>query len=395
MKIDRRKALHWLYLALFGVNVVAALALRPLRGRGGRKRIVLYGHKLNGNLLALYRQLEADPRFETVFLTMDPAYGRQLDAQRVNWRLAIAPRCAALLATVDVIVTSHGLHAAGLMVGRSDVKFADVWHGIPFKGFDADDFRVQHRYDEVWVASPLLRELYVTRYGFDGARVHATGYARTDRLVRRQEDAAALRRSLGLRDGPIVLFAPTWRQDDRGRSLYPFGLDEVAFLDALQAACRPHGATLVVRAHLNTQLAGTAHGGDRRAHGAPAKVVYLPHAQFPDTEALLLASDVLVCDWSSIAFDYLLLDRPTIFLDVPAPFRKGFSLGPEHRFGPVVGGLDALRERLEQALARPDDYRREFGARNAFERAAVYGEFADGRASERGVERLVRLVGRA
>ena len=28
----------------------------------------------------------------------------------------------------------------------------------------------------------------------------------------------------------------------------------------------------------------------------------------------------------SIAFDYLLLDRPTLFLDIPAPFKKGFSL---------------------------------------------------------------------
>lgn len=384
MKINRRNPLHWLYLVLFMANVLVALVLRPLLRRPPRRRrVVLYGHKLNGNLLGLYRQLERTPDFEAVFLTMDPAYGRELRAQGANWRLAIAPGCAVLLATADAVISGHGLHAISVMVGRSNLKFVDVWHGIPFKGFDADDFRVQHRYDEVWVSSPLLRDVYVQRFGFDAARVHATGYARTDRLVQRQDDVEALRRSLGLRDGPVVLFAPTWQQDDRGRSLYPFGLDEQTFLVALEQACGRHGATLVLRTHLNSPVAGQA---------PRESVVYLPHTAFPDTEALLLVCDVLVCDWSSIAFDYLLLDRPTLFLDVPAPFRKGFSLGPEHRFGPVVSDLDALRGRLEQALADPQGYRAEFGARHAAERAAVYGEFADGRAAERGVERLKRLV---
>jgi len=42
----------------------------------------------------------------------------------------------------------------------------------------------------------------------------------------------------------------------------------------------------------------------------------------------LLASDVLICDRSSIPFDHLLLDRPTLFRDLPAPSRNGFSLRP-------------------------------------------------------------------
>jgi CDP-glycerol glycerophosphotransferase (TagB/SpsB family) len=383
MKIDRRSPRHWLYLALFAANVLAALLLRPLRRRGPRRRIVLYGHKLNGNLLALYRRLASVPDYEVAFLTLDPAYARALAAQGANHQLATTPGCARWLATAAAVISDHGLHALGLMLGRSDLKFIDVWHGIPFKGFDADDFRVQHRYDEVWVASPLLRKLYTGRFGFDPARVHTTGYARTDRLVKPAADRSALRRQFGLGDGPVVLFAPTWQQDARGRSIYPFGLDAGAFLDALARTCRPHGATVVVRAHLNSALT------------APAResAVYLPHAQFPDTEALLLASDVLVCDWSSIAFDYLLLDRPTLFLDVPAPFRKGFSLGPEHRFGPVVSDLEALRQRLDQALGQPAAYRAEFGARHQAERAAIYGDFADGRAAERGAERLAQLLG--
>lgn len=382
MKVDRRNPLHWLYLALFAVNVLAALALRSMRRRGPRWRIVLYGHKLNGNLLALYRRLVSASDYEVTFLTLDPAYARTLATQGVNHQLAIAPGCARWLATAAAIISDHGLHSLELMLGRSDLKFIDVWHGIPFKGFDADDFRVQHRYDEVWVASPLLRDLYIGRFGFDPARVHTTGYARTDCLVKPDADRGALRRRFGLGDGPVVLFAPTWQQDERGRSIYPFGLDEGTFLDALVRACLPHGATVALRTHLNSPQTAAA---------TRESVVHLPHAQFPDSEALLLASDVLLCDWSSIAFDYLLLDRPTLFLDVPAPFRKGFSLGPEHRFGPVVSDMGALRQRLDQALGQPAAYRAEFGPRHEAERAAIYGEFADGRAAERGAERIAQL----
>ena len=88
--------------------------------------------------------------------------------------LASTPACARLLASANAIVSDHGLHAMQPLLSLSNLKFFDVWHGIPFKGFDADDFRVQHRYDETSVASPLLAELYVTRFRFDTVWLNVT-----------------------------------------------------------------------------------------------------------------------------------------------------------------------------------------------------------------------------
>src|SRR5690606_3728458 len=98
-------------------------------------------------------------------------------------------------------------------------------------------------------------------------------------------------------------------------------------------------------------------------------------------------------DWSSIAFDFLLMERPTVFLDVPAPFKKGFTLGPEYRFGAVVPDLGAMLHAIELALLAPDDYmaRHGAGARNA--RQEVYGGFADGNATRRCVGRLKAALG--
>jgi CDP-glycerol glycerophosphotransferase (TagB/SpsB family) len=383
MKIDKGNPSHWASLSLFGRNVVCAMGLRPFRRRRPKRQVVLYGHKLAGNLLAIYRHLKASAAdIDVVFLTMDKGYHRELSASGVCSILATSPACLGLLRRVDAVISDHGLHVMSPMLSLTDVKFFDVWHGIPFKGFDARDFRVQHRYDEVWVASPLLARLYVERYGFDAAKVKVTGYARTDRLVRRDEDTVAIKRRLGLDGsdvGKIVLFAPTWKQDANGRSIYPFGLSEQAFLGSLSTFAQSVEATFVIRAHLNT---GSG------ANDAWPRIEYRSHARFPDTEELLLISDILVCDWSSIAFDYLLLNRPTIFLDVAAPFAKGFSLGPEYRFGPVVSDIDTLLQMLECYVLQPPKYLLDFGERAEEVRRAVYNEFANGEAARSCVERL-------
>lgn len=396
MKIDKRNLGHWLLLLAFmAQGVLGLLGRLALRSRGGRRPdgivVVLYGHKLNGNLLAIHRYVVANPQLciRATFLTMDRGYARELAGQGVDVCEADGPGCARLLARADALISDHGLHSLQPFVGcfrRLGLRFFDVWHGIPFKGFDGQDFRVQHGYDEVWVASERCRRLYVERFGFPPGRVKVTGYARTDRLLRPEAEAGALRAALGLPgEGRLILFAPTWAQDASGRSLYPFGLDEQTFLRALTEVAGRHGATVLLRSHLNSGDVG-------RDGGLPAGVRALPSTRYPDTESILLVSDVLICDWSSIAFDYLLLDRPTLFLDVPPPFRKGFSLGPEYRFGEVAGDMDALLRSLEVCLGAPDRYWQTHRSRHADVMERVYGDVLDGRASERCVGRLVGCV---
>jgi CDP-glycerol glycerophosphotransferase len=121
----------------------------------------------------------------------------------------------------------------------------------------------------------------------------------------------------------------------------------------------------------------------------------LPGTRFPDTEAILLASDVLVCDWSSIAFDFLLLRRPTVFLDVPPPFRKGFSLGPEYRFGAIARDLPELMRQLETCVGEPEAYWRVHAGTYQSIRHQVYGDKADGHSAARCIARLQVRLGRA
>lgn len=385
MKIDKTNPAHWLCLCLFGINVLAALVLRPLFHRQRHpRRVILYGHKLSGNLLALQRYIQAHDADELTltFLTMDKRYARQQLRDGVHVAIATRPEAIALMIRADAVISDHGLHVMQWLVGRSSIRFFDVWHGFGFKGHARRDFRVLRHYDEVWVDSPLQARFYREQFGFDPAKVHATGYARTDRLVDRREDAAAIRRSLQLdtsEAGKLVLFAPTWKQDVATRSMYPFGLDAGSFIGALSALAQRTHSTIIVRAHLNTGMAAT---------GAFPRVVWIPSTDYPDTEAMLLASDVLVADWSSIVFDWLLLARPTVFLDVPPPFTHGHTLDASYRYGEVVDSLDQLCRVLEQYLVDPRAYQMAHADQVARTRKAVFGDCADGRAAARCVQRL-------
>ena len=392
MKIDKSNPRHWFSLLSFMLQAAMGLALRlarPFRREPLTTAVVLYGHKLNGNLLALHDHLIAHPSLglKPVFLSMDTGYCKTLQVQGVMACEASSAACAGLLARADVLISSHGLHSLQCLrwfYQRLGMRFIDVWHGIPFKGFDADDFKVQRKYSEAWMASPLLAQLYVNRFGFEPERLAVTGYARTDRLVTQNgKSAAALRRDVGAPEhGPLVLFAPTWVQDDKGRSIYPFGCSEAEFLQAISGVAARHGGTVLMRAHLNSGVVG----------GGGANVLSVPQSLFPDTEAVLLAADVLVCDWSSIAFDYLVLERPTIFLDVPAPFAKGFSLGPEYRFGPVVPSLAELVLQLDRVLGSPEYVHAELLPQLKVAKEAVYEGYADGLSAQRCAERLVKKL---
>jgi len=386
MKIDKSKPIHWIYLAIFLCNVVLALPLALLPRRKGKLRLVLYGHKLNGNLLAIHeeaQQTQAE-KFDSRFLTMDPAYYGLLVRGGTPCLLALNPIHVFRTALADAVVSDHGLHSLSPLLRIGRVKFIDVWHGIPFKGFDADDFRTQHQYDRILLPSELIKELYISKFGFRSDRLAITGYARTDRL--RHTPIAPPPLAKARADKPTartILFAPTWQQDDGSRNMIPFGIKQKEFFTRMQTLCKAENAVCVVRTHLNATPAEYFFGD---------RIVMCPASEYPDTEALLSCADVLICDWSSIAFDFLLLDRATLFLDAPPPFGKGFSLGPEYRFGFIIKSEEEFFATLKEICANSQIYWMRHSEECVEIKNEIYGPWADGHAATRCLEEIAATI---
>jgi CDP-glycerol glycerophosphotransferase (TagB/SpsB family) len=122
------------------------------------------------------------------------------------------------------------------------------------------------------------------------------GYPRNDVLAQATgDDVARAREKLGLQDGQVgILYAPTYREYDH---------DAVPVDDVLRLAeALPEDHVVLMRLHSFT-----------RGAVAPGRVVDAGAASVEDA---CLAADVLITDYSSIMFDYAVLDRP-IVIHVP------------------------------------------------------------------------------
>jgi CDP-glycerol glycerophosphotransferase len=385
MKIDKRNPQHWFLLVQQGIYALAAAVTRLILGKSKKPIVILYGHQLSGNLKALYMEWQSrfQDHFDCYFLSLDPQYSRTLDDQGVRVLRCGKFRDMLVVGRCSAMITDHGLHAMQPLITLTNIIFIDVWHGIPFKGFVPEDFRVQQRYDEVWVSSPLLKEIYQDKFGFNPEIVKDLGYARADKLFLRQPPDPQLRVKASVPVGhKVVLYAPTWQQDDSGREMFPFGESQDVFIKRLSEICDKHTATLVIRSHLNARIGSKAFENVR----------YCSMKDFPDAEALLQNTDVLICDWSSIAFDYLALDRPTVFLEVEPPFKNGFSLGKEYRFGKVATDMDTLCTTIGNLLENPEWYKSDQSSIHREITSAVYGGNSDGKSAEKQWGRLSELT---
>ncbi|WP_455353427.1 CDP-glycerol glycerophosphotransferase family protein [Streptomyces sp. SYSU K217416] len=239
-----------------------------------------------------------------------------------------------------------------------------TWHGTPLKRIgldlagsacaDAEYIATLERRAAQWsvlvspnrFSTPVLRRAF----GYTGD-VLECGYPRNDLLHAADRDkvAAAVRERLAIPDGKrIVLYAPTWREDrprQGGRYRPDPRLDFQLDLAAVERALGDDHVLLVRRHYL---VGGSVPG---RGRGFVRDV-----SRYPDAADLLLISDVLVTDYSSLMFDFAHTGRPMLFHTYDlAHYRdtlRGFCFDFEAQApGPLLADAAALTEALRSPAA--------------------------------------------
>ncbi|MFF6780340.1 CDP-glycerol glycerophosphotransferase family protein [Streptomyces sp. NPDC012510] len=239
------------------------------------------------------------------------------------------------------------------------------------------------RWDHSLVAN-LHSELVWSRAypcGFTSLR---TGSPRNDVLVNTGPDGGApVRERLGIPAGHIVvLYAPTPRDYRRGGHVERFDLARFA-ADLRRSLGEGH--TLVVRLHPSLAQ-GPARGfGLAELH---RRGVVVDATDEPHVEEVMLASDVLVTDYSALMFDYANLDRPIV---VHADDRDAFAAS-RGLYLDITADPPGHVSRSYRELAWLFDSGQWQDVESARLRAGFrerYCEFDDGRAAERVVRTLM------
>lgn len=276
----------------------------------------------------------ADRGEHAVWLTGSPAEDAEARRRGIPSARKGSLRGFWLTARAAVTVVTHGFGDVNRYAATGGV-IVQLWHGIPLKriGLDAPVTtqaplpgapavvrralghllamsyrRTQRRIRVLPAASEMVRGRLESAFGLPDDRVPVTGEPRVDVLSRgtdaeRRAFARARLTELvpGIGDRRIVLYAPTWRD----------GAPDPAVPDAAQAAAlrtvlTDAQAILLVRSHpLGAGDYAAALGAGGRMLGSDLVA---------DVTPLLPAVDVLITDYSSLAFDAALVPVPTLFL---------------------------------------------------------------------------------
>ncbi|MET0684244.1 MAG: CDP-glycerol glycerophosphotransferase family protein [Solirubrobacteraceae bacterium] len=275
---------------------------------------------------------------------------------------------------------------------RPDQVCVQTWHGTPLKrlGFDVSQLQGRVRKFEVdwpvrernWqyvlspsrFATPILRDAYRLQ-----GEMLETGYPRVDVLTDADPERRGreVRARLGIpADVRTVLYAPTFRDtdvDERGHFRMTPALD----LERARSALGEDTVLLVRRHHYVVDDVPAS--GDGRIRDVSA---------YPDGTELLLATDVLVTDYSSISVDFANTGRPMLFftydLEEYRERVRGFYVDFERTMpGPLLRTSDDVIEAIRDAPAIRAAHASRYDA--FVER---FCEFDDGGASRRVIERI-------
>jgi len=205
---------------------------------------------------------------------------------------------------------------------RNKTIYIQCWHGTPLKklGLDLEQISMESetdldsykrnfikntkKWDYLISQNSYSTEIFRRAFNFK-KKVLEIGYPRNDLLFHKNNaaDIAEIKRRFKLpEDKKLILYAPTWRDNEHfGRQKYKFStkLD----FDYLKSRLSDKYA-VIVKSHYLV--------GEKPDFSAYEGFIY-PFGAECDIAELYLTADMLVTDYSSVMFDFSILNRPMIF----------------------------------------------------------------------------------
>lgn len=269
--------------------------------------------------------------------------------------------------------TSAGLpvYGAGLAKGRAIIN---LWHGVPLKKIVLAEKRghllyrlffhllFSRNYAWVLTTSSHLIPVMQESFGVKAEQVKVWGQPRNDCLFRSRDAKEALGGIYGELPefSKAVLYAPTHREN-RPVRLFPF--DDFS-PQKLEEFLEEEKILLFIRTHLYTMQNVR---GQEAADSS--RVLWLNEDRAEDVMEILNAFDLLITDYSSIYIDFLLTQRPMMFLPydkeeyladrglnfpyeeyTPGPKPETFAEFCGQMRGLLAGGDAYVKKREEAAL---------------------------------------------
>lgn len=215
---------------------------------------------------------------------------------------------------------THGSPAAQIGGKRPGQFVVNLWHGCGYKDIQKSSTRWidKNPCDVSIVPGTVFIGTKAKFWGCDESCILPIGYPRYDLFFREEEHARRYAEVLRGDSTKLVMWMPTFRKTRKGQ--YPESKIEGHFelpvlqseeqLAQLNQTCREKKIAVCIKRH----PAQVEYGCEKNAY---SNIRFISNTDLSevgvDLYALLRYTDALISDYSSIAIDYLLLNRPIAF----------------------------------------------------------------------------------
>lgn len=260
----------------------------------------------------------------------------------------------------NVLISSGKRDVNPLFINGSN--WIQLWHGSPAKKIGLDDrysnsnsffqqkivkpifpFLSEFTYYRIASNSPIFSKILSSAFGAPLSRIMETGTPRNDIFYSKKEDDfnKSLRKKYkGCR---LIYYLPTFRDFEGAKSLFTTSdYDE----PKLKAFLEGQNMVLVSKGHyVDNRLANESSDSNGR-------LIHLADKEVSDINLMLKDADLLITDYSSAYYDFLLTERPIIFAafdlkEYLAGSREMYFKYEDIVAGPIVKDWSSLLGSLE------------------------------------------------
>lgn len=191
----------------------------------------------------------------------------------------------------------------GLRFKKKDQVYLNTWHGIALKHIGNDvEGRKDYNFDAVdhlVVSGDYDERVWKSAFNADEKTYLRCGMPRNEELwLANGERKRLMREKLGLpADKKVILYAPTWRESTDGGKSYE--IKPPIHFDVWKKELGSEYIVLFRAHHQTTKVLGVKYDDFVR-----------DASDYPAVNDLMIASDMLITDYSAIAFDYAVLCKP-------------------------------------------------------------------------------------
>lgn len=264
-------------------------------------------------LAATHPEYELCWILEDAFLEIEGVQGRVSFFHRKNKYDLLSYDAYRMMATAKYVFATHGF-AIRHSRKRAGQEYFYLGHGCGFKG---KSYKDGHRFfDKGLVVGDLFIEPLADYWGCTANDLLSIGFPRFDWMLHPTEKAHCLLETVRRDKKKVIIWMPTFRNSitkisysENVITAFPLMKDQDDW-QQLDAACREHDVVLIVKLHMSQRSYNIE-------FSRLTNIVQMDNSDFKkaaiEMYEFLALTDALVSDYSSVAIEYLLTDKPLAF----------------------------------------------------------------------------------